>query len=374
MQKIIVIVVLNILTASINTPGQIANINLKDAFEIKQQINLSEIAYSVEYVQLETRPAWKCGPQVRVFCNEKYIITVSVNNIFLFDRNTGAFVSEIGTSEHIFSTYYVIPFDESRNVVTYQSAPNAITEFSISSNLIREIKLPVDHGNSVYWKNGSYIQYVANITGNDDRRLIFFNDNDTVIRIHPNKNNFTKLVKANYYSNREGGFYWFNQHLYFKETFIDTIYQVTGEKLIPKYCFDEGFRGLNYLMKGKLDLKNKHEYFFISNIYETKNHLFYNVEYQLKVYSGIYFKNKDSCKVSDYILNNRSGILNDIDDFIPMHYSSVNNSNEMVGFCIPDEIEKWKKENTMTITDEEKLKIVNIKKDANPVVLIAKLR
>lgn len=71
---------------------------------------------------------------------------------------------------------------------------------------------------------------------------------------------------------------------------------------------------------------------------------------------------------------NRSGIINDIDNFIPMHFSSVNHSNEMVGFCIPDEIEKWKKENIMNITDEEKLKIVNIKKDDNPLVIIAKLK
>ena len=364
----------SILAASVDVAGQMQHINLQDAFETKQQVNLSEIAGSVEYVKLETNPACRCGPQVRLFCNEKYIIAFSVNNIFLFDRKTGAFVTEIEKPEHIFSTYYVIPFDEQRNLVTYKSAPNTIAEFSLMNRFLKKIKLPLDYGNSVYWKNGIYIQFVSNISGNDNRRLIFFTENNDVIKVHQNKNRFVKMVKANYYSNKEGGFYWFNHNLYFKETFIDTIYQVTEAKLIPKYCFDEGNHGLDYSMKGNLDLRNKQHYFFISNIYETEKRLFFNIEYQLRVYSGIYFKNNDRCKVADYRLINRSGILNDIDDFIPMYYSSVNRNNEMVGFCIPGEIKKWRKENSLSITDEEKLKIVNIQEDDNPVVLIAKLK
>ena len=368
------IIVFSILATFVDVEGQMRHINLQDAFETKQQILISEIAHSIEYIKLETNPACRCGPQVRIYCNERYILTVSVDNIFLFDRKTGAFINEIGSPEHIFSTYYVIPFDEKRNVVTYQTAPNTIAEFSLLNNFIREIELPVDHGNSVYWKNGSYIQFVANITGDDNRRLIFFTENNAVIKVHPNKNRFVKNVEANYYSNKEGGFYWFNRHLFFKETFIDTIYQVTEEKLVPRYCFDEGYHGLDYSMKGNLDLRNKQNYFFISNMYETENHLFFTIEYHLKVYSGIYFKHTAGCRVADNFLINRSGILNDIDDFIPMHYSSVNNSNELIGFCIPDEIEKWKKENPAGFTEEEKNRVANIQKGDNPVVLIAKLK
>ena len=147
------------------TYGQIATIHLNDAFKEKQNNNLSEIAYSVEYVKLETSPNCRCGPQVRVYCNEKYIITVSVNNIFVFDRKTGAFINEIGKSDQIYSTYYVIPFDEHRNILTFKSAPSTIAEFSLMNNFLQEIQLPVDHGTSVYWKNENYIQFVANITG-----------------------------------------------------------------------------------------------------------------------------------------------------------------------------------------------------------------
>ena len=368
------IIVFSILAASVDVASQIQHIKLQDAFEIKQQINLSEIAGSVEYVKLETNPACRCGPQVRLFCNEKYIIAFSVNNIFLFDRKTGAFVTEIGKTGHIFSTYYVIPFDEQRNLVTYKSAPNTIAEFTLMNHFLKEIKLPLNYGNSVYWKKGIYIQFVSNISGNDNRRLILFTENSSVIKVHRNNNKFVKSVDANYYSNQEGGFYWFNRNLYFKETFVDTIYQITEEKLIPIYFFDEGHRGLNYSMKGELDLKNKHQHFFISNIYETEDHLFFNLEYQLKVYTGIYFKKKKRCEVTDLILVNRSGFFNDIDVFIPLHFSSVNSENELIGSCIPAEIKKWKNENTLSITDEEKLKIVNIQEDDNPVVLIAKLK
>lgn len=368
---IIIIVGFNVCFKSV---GQVVNINLNDGFNKKQQINLSEIAYSVEYVTLETNPNCRCGPQVRVYCNEKYIITVSINNIFVFDRKTGAFITEIGKSDQIYSTYYVIPFDERRNTITYKSTPNTIAEFSLMNNFVQEISLPLDHGNSIYWKNGNYIQFVANITGNDNRRLIVFTKDNTVAKVHRNKNRFVKTVKENYYSNKEGGFYWFNRNLYFKETFIDTIYQVTEEKLIPKYCFNKGCRGLDYSMKGTLDLRNKQNYFFISNIYETGNYLFFNVEYGLKVYSGIYFKTEDNCKISDYCLINRTGFVNDLDNFIPLHFSSVNNSNELVGFCIPDEIEKWKKENAINITDEERLRILKVHEDNNPVVIIAKLK
>lgn len=368
---IIIIVGFNV---CFKTVGQVIKINLEDAFNSKQQINLSEIAYSVEYVTLETNSVYRCGPQVRVYCNEKYIITVSINNIFVFDRKTGAFITEIGRSDQIYSTYYVIPFDERRSLITFKSTPNTIAEFSLTNNFLQEIQLPVDHGNSVYWKNGNYIQFVANITGNDNRRLIVYTKDNTVVKVHRNKNRFVKTVKENYYSNKEGGFYWFNRSLYFKETFIDTIYQVTEEKLIPIYCFDEGYHGLDYSMRGTLDLRNKQNYFFISNIYETEKYLLFNVEYRLKVYSGIYFKKENSCEISDFCLINRTGFVNDIDDFIPLHFSSVNNSNELVGFCIPDEIGKWKKDNAINITDEERLRIIKVHEDDNPVVIIAKLK
>ena len=144
--------------------------------------------------------------------------------------------------------------------------------------------------------------------------------------------------------------------------------------MIPKYCFEGGYRGLDYSMKGTFDLRNKQNYFFISNIYETEQYLFFNVEYELKAYSGIYLKKKDSCQISDFCLVNRTGFINDIDDFIPLHFSSVNNANELVGFCIPGEIEKWKKENTTTVSDKERLRILEVHEDDNPVVTIAKLK
>ncbi len=364
------LIILNIIFKSY---GQLVNINLYDSFESKQPIQLSEITYSIEYVKLETNPNCRIGPQVRVYCNEKYIITVSVNNIFVFDRKTGAFINEIGKSDQIYSTYYVIPFDEQRSIITFKSAPNTIIEFSLMNNFSQEIQLPVDHGNSVYWKNENYIQFIANITGNDNRRLIVFNDK-AIIKVYPNKNRYVKTVKANYYSNKEGGFYWFNRNLYFKETFVDTIYQITEEKLIPKYCFEGGYHNLDYSVKGTMNLRNKLNYFFISNIYETKKYLFFNVEYELKVYSGIYFKMMNNCKVSDFCLINRTGFVNDIDDFLPLHFSSINNSNELVGFCIPGEIEKWKKENATTKFDKERLHILNMHDDDNPLVVIAILK
>ena len=368
---IIIIVGLNV---SFKTIGQIVNINLDDAFNKKQKIHISEIAYSVEYIALETKPVCRCGAQVRVYCNEKYIITVSVNNILVFDRKTGAFIAEVGKSDEIYSTYYVIPFDERRNVITFKSTPNTLTEYSLLNSFLKEIQLPVDHGNSVYWKGGNYVQFVANVTGNDNRRLIVFRGDNSVIKVFTNKNRFIKTVKAIYYSNKEGGFYWFDNNMHFKETFIDTIYQVTQEKLIPKYCFNEGDHGLDYSTKGKLELRSKQKYFFISNIYETENFLFFYIEYGLKFYSGIYFKNEENCKISDYCLINRAGFVNDLDNFIPFHFLSVNNSNELVGFCIPAEIEKWKKENEINITDEERLRILKVHADNNPVVIIAKLK
>lgn len=374
-QKVTIFVLtLIVLHVSSKSFGQLININLSNAFKTKKQIKLSDIAYLVEYVKLESNPNCRVEPQDRVYCNNKYINTISINTIFVFDRKTGAFITKIGKSDHIYSTYYFIPFDEKRNIITYKSTPNTIAEFSTINNFLQDVQLPVTHGNSVHWKNSSYIQFVANISGNDTMRLIMFTEDNTVIKIHPNKNRFVKNAKANYYSNKKGGFYWVNQNLYFKETFIDTIYQITEEKLIPKYCFDEGYRGLNYSMKGTLDFRNKQNFFFISNIYETEKYLLFIIDYRLKVYSGVFFKNENSCKISYCCLINRIGFINDIDDFMPLHFSSVNNSNELVGFCIPEEIEKWKKENTAKIPDEERLRMLWVHKDDIPVVIIAKLK
>ena len=70
------------------------------------------------------------------------------------------------------------------------------------------------------------------------------------------------------------------------------------------------------------------------------------------------------------------GFENDIDNFIPFQFYSINNSGELVGFQEAYIVKKWFDENPDKAAklppNLQKLK--NIKETDNPIVMIAKLK
>ena len=72
-------------------------INVKDAMHSVRPIELSEITSGITYVPLETTDSSLIGEQADMRVFNTYILVSSANqNLKLFDRKSGKFLSEIG--------------------------------------------------------------------------------------------------------------------------------------------------------------------------------------------------------------------------------------------------------------------------------------
>ena len=352
-------------------------IDIASAFDLKGTVNCSEFADEMEYVLLEsggTIP--RCGAQTKVIVNSDYIITVSHSNILLFERKTGKFIREIGkkgvAANQYSSTNYVLPFDEKKNIFLTKGPLNAVLEYDINGNLVREIRTPANIGNTIYWKDNLFVQYISNITGAEDRRLILFTSGNNALKIYPNTQKYSKKGEGFYYSNREGMFYKFDDSLFFKETFNDTVFCVTEAKLVPRYVFQTGDYRVSYRAKAEINLQTRDSFLFIENLYETPDYLFFLIRFKKKYFASVYFKKQNKCKVSYSDEPLRYGFKNDIDDFLPFHLSSVSTENELVGYCLPFEIKHWFLRNK-NVKKIPLATLRTIEENDNPLVVIAKL-
>lgn len=355
-------------------------IDLVSAFENRATLKLSSIASSIEYIPLESYRKAILGGGARIFVNDSFIVSSGFKKIDLFDRRTGNYIREIGKigrgPNEYSSTRHVEAFDEvSQNILARRLGETII--YNLDGIMIQKIKRPEEFKNMSKLEEPLYAAFVPNTEGHETRRVVIYNaESGKTVKIFPNLQFYSP--KSYRVSGYEGWFYHYNKQLFFKETFNDTLVQITPNKLIPTYIFDAG------KFKPPYRAKNYYENYYTTSLFiENSRFLFFNFMNQSKRFCAYFDKKDRKCHIAD--LQNRIAILNagkiyafenDIDDFISFYPMSINNENELISAIPALEIVNWFKQNPEKIAQlpPELQKLKNIKETDNPVVMIAKLK
>lgn len=361
---------------NLDTPRFLNKIDILTAFENRDTINLSSIAESIQYVRLETRKGVHLGHSPRFYLNESYIISIAAKQIYLFNRQTGKFIREIGhfgkDPSGYRNTIFNYPYDEKRQIcIAHGWGMYEFLFYDLNGIKIESIS---NLGHTFAILNDSiFVAYIKNTTGTEEKKLVLINvnQNNSIVNIFPNH---LKFEPAQNYAmwKAQGWFYKYNDKLHFFEQFTDTIYQITYGRLFPKYILAMGKYAPPYEKQSQLDfLKDGNKgYIFLENIFESENYLFFIIKFNTNIFHGVYYKKFRTTKVSD---NNY--FKNDIDNLIPFTFSSVSNG-KLIGYCEAFEIIKWFNDNPEKALELplhlQKLK--NIKETDNPVIMIAKLK
>jgi hypothetical protein len=360
----------------LNTPKSLHRIDILTAFKNKNTINLSSIAENIQYVQLETKKGVQLGHSPRFYLNESYIIAFAAKQIYLFNRQTGKFIREIGHFGQdpggYRNTIFNYPYDDEKQIcIAHGWGMNEYLLYDLKGGEIISIS---DLGNTFAILNDSiYVAYIKNLTGIEDKKLIILNinQNNSIVNIFPN---YLKFDPSGNFAmwKAQGWFYKYSDELHFFEQFTDTIYQVTPEKLFPKFVLVMGKFAPPYEEQNKSDFL-KHdvkEYIFIENIFESENYLLFKIKIDTNIFNGIYYKKFGTTKVSDsnYFINN-------IDSFIPLIYSTISN-NYLIGYCEAFNIKKWFEDNSEKAKKLPQYlrKLEDIKENDNPVLMLVKLK
>lgn len=374
MFRCIIIALLQVLTG-INSPvKRLHEINLTKLPQTESTIKLSQIAQGIKYIPLETNNNCLIGPSPRFFLYDSIIVCCAHHQIILFNSKNGKFIRNIGAygkgpDEFINSSGCYVKNDSL--VICAKGWDLSLLEFNLNGKLIGRQKFHKTFDNIAWLKKDSYVLFYPKITNAD--RVQF-----EVIDAK------TKRINSTFYDNRPfkdtnkftffgAEFYQFNNSLYVKEYFNDTIFQIDENRKVASIVFNSGKYSPPFYERETFDFT---EYHSVRYILETNNLIFFKLNFKKETHFCYYDKRTRSVFITNHSKKENNGFENDIDGFVPFCHQTLNNKNELVGYVNPNQIRQWFNENpdkAAKLSPELK-KLKNINANNNPVLMIVKLK
>ncbi len=361
-------------------------IEVEKAREMREAVFLSDFASKIEYIQPEASEQSLIGRNAHFYITADHLISTASRQILLFDRESGNFKEEIGQNGsgpgEYRSTYPYLHFNETSQATYVQNNKRKILGLDASGNAVIEFNLPMNDSTLVssfaQLTPDLFVGFHSNYDCNQNIRLVIFNESGEVIKTY--KNHLTCVNHepgSIFFDLGEGIFYNWNKQTFFKESYNDTLFQVSRGSLQTRAIFDCGEGSLPYEDKTK-DLQNdlSQAYFSISDIDETKDLIFFNMSLKGEIHSAYYDKVRGITKVADPKDSDSHRFSNDVDGFLPFRASYISEDGKLVGYMEAPEVAQWFEDNPEKAAElpANLKRFQSITDDDNPIVMIVSLK
>jgi hypothetical protein len=355
------------------------------------QMSLNQVFSECKYVPLETTKECLVANINNLFLTKEYIIIQSGKECLVFNRDTGKFIRKLGSfgaGPQEYNSIKHTVLDENKGVLYVSDFSEKLLSYDIhSGNFINSIS-SFDKKSDVFcWDiidSVNYIGSVSNIQGNAKNRFIIGNIYGDSIYSCPNHSFFDFIMigtrmyvsSYNYYTH----FYHFENYLYLKEQSVDTVYCVKDLYTIsPHFVFNMGNLKFPQESRGDYEKMNqiKSDYIIVSDVHETKTHIFSKFSYKDKKFALLYDKEKRKFDVID-VENKKNpflGMENNIIAGFPKFWPEyISNSGEAVNsYPAPDFLSYIEEESKKSSISKELEAIAeNVIEDDNHIIVIAK--
>ena len=384
-----------------NADGYVREIDILVNLSNTRKVNLSEIASSIEYCMLELDKKCLVTFDMSFYASDDYIITINEAAHFattpvcyVFERRTGQFVRQIssigqGTGEYLnaISSFW----DREKGQVCMLGANNTYLFYNLDGTLSHQTKRFDNMFGFVAFED-FYAAHFTNNLGNNTIRIAFFDKTGVLMDSIPN-NRFWEKTQTWYAWSRDGWLFTFDNNLYFKDIYCDTLYQIKDFELHPRYLFNTGGLAVPYEIqeggryfspaKTKPSIENRYEkYMNIMKILESNRYLYFTVDYRKELYPAIYNKIEDILQIMpsvSYLLPPPTdqrvplcGFENDLDGGLPFWPHQMISDKEIMCIYTPEELLEL---DISKITDPKLKNVLNsIDEESNPIVAIVTLK
>ena len=354
-------------------------IEVKEAFSEKAKIGVNDFAASIKYIPLETKDNCLVGNYTEVFVDKQNVIVISFRQIFVFDRETGKFIREIGTygkgpGEYRNTVFNA--FNQRNKTIRTKGWNNNIIEYDLHGQIKRDVSFPIYVSSVIIeMESDIYAGYTPNISGNGENKLLIFDALGNEISLIKNKDFYKKEVPGRIISfGNEAQFYIFQKKTYFKEIFNDTVYHISDNSLKAEYTFNTDGLSPYYALKGENEAYDKlRSLFRIQNIFETEEFLFFMINHENKKYAGYYNKFDEKTLISNFTDEDENGFYDDFNNFISFIPQRINSENEIIGHIDARIITEYCGKHRNNI-DKLPTNLRGIRFNDNPIVVIADLK
>jgi hypothetical protein len=382
--KTFVVILILILTAFDSGKPRSSLITVDIEKVVKQSVSniyMSALFSNINYIELQTGNDILIGNNPEISVVENFIIVKDGDNCFLFNKADGAFIRTIGAKGRGPNEFqssrggFVNPFNKKIYLLGWKGS---LLEYDFEGKFHREISIPgyVDNFTSpsvsinyTYFDN-NVIAYFINLVGTEDKLLMVFTMDSEIVKVHNN----TNIIPGKPFSIRTGEshFYHFNDQLLFKEIYNDTVYRVTNNQLFPHKVLHTGKFLLPYESKWAGIRSDLSEYISLYNLFETTSHLFFRFSYNNNSFLGCFDKTTEKLSISDW----DSGIMDDIQNFLPFIPLKAVNDDEVMGYTDAWKVEQWFKDNPEKAAQlpPNIKKLGKLTESDNPIVMIARMK
>lgn len=389
-----------LLTLLLSLSGKANNnelvINVANAVE--GEIRMSQLFENdIEYVRLETTKDCLLV-QASIYVTKQYIIAVNMSSVtggaYLFDRKTGKFIKEIssrgpGPDEYSFMSLSSNAFNEKYNILFFDDLKQW-KGFDIETNkLVIKVKNPAfkrkyaiekkyrNINNIHILEENVFAGYTNNVTGKCPYKLVLFDREGEIIKEFPNYIFYEKMGMDEPFN--EGIFYRYNNSLYFKEEYNDTIFKVTKKELYPHIILDLGSKAKQppngELKINSISIAKGSGGWSVSSVKETNKCVFFSGHIDREANDNrdsFFFGYYDKIKNKTYLTNKK--IINDIDGFPDIIPQKLNFDGEFSYALNPEVLINYSENNNINKIQYKIDDFFNIREDDNPIVVIAKLK
>ena len=346
---------------------------------LSRDLKCSDFITHIEYIPLQTTDDILINDNPTIVVVDKYIIVKTIKECFLFSKDTGKFIRKVGNygngpGEYHSTSGFINP---TKKTIYFAGWNSVLMEFSFDGEYISSIKIPGYNDsftspssptNHIYW-NDYFVSYFTNSIGIEKKLIQIFDHNGEIIKVIPNRNVYMDTKNFSF-TTGESDFYYYDNNLFFKETYSDTIFKISDQVFSPHIIFHTGKYSKPYESKW-LPLEKRGQYINLRKINETPLFIFFKVFDDERQIFGLYNKKNERLKMAE-----RKYVENDVDYFLPFSPESLSDIGEGVSFIEAYQVVQWFSENSEKADKlpEHLKKLSNVKETDNQVVLIAKLK
>lgn len=368
------------------------HLEFEKIIENRRDIFLSEFVSKIDYIKLETNPAYLIGDKyVQVSLTDSLIIINEHGKpVGLFSKS-GEFIREIGhigkgPGEYDFDTHFRLD-EENRQLYVWNAMRRSIMVFDFMGQFLNEFKPECKPNGFGYTGNNVFVTTQFNIRYADSilPKFIVFNEKgETINRAYAYSKDPARLgggiaIMLPSYYEAPGG-------VVINTYENDTLFKAfPNGDLLPAITWDAGRLRVPYdiLLEFERYMREKERYITGIEGLESETYWLFSYHYQGKFNMALFNKNDESFTVVLNPDDELKGVINDIDGG-PSFWPRYNGTGGkiFVDILYPTQLKRWNDEGRFNRDDvlfpEKQAKFREIAKnidlDDNPVLMIVHLK
>ncbi|MBG0860414.1 MAG: 6-bladed beta-propeller [Bacteroidales bacterium] len=302
---------------------------LKD-FTKTTEVKLSDLGFvDIKYIPLETNE-YSLVPRILDIKIDSSFYLIQFFNTILKFQNNGSFVTKIGTEGRGPGEYLVVhdvDIDQQDHFIYLVDGwARRFYVYSESGEFLRTFKSPLNAINFKITKDG-ILCFSTNYIANVDTSYVLIKTNGQIVKSFSNKYPWNYIVQRGTTVFTENIFYRFNNQLFKKEVYSDTVYLFEDKGFKPHFTIEHGERLLTPYARSNYDWEYLIDNFISQKkIFEFGDYIYYEFGIERTTYIFLGSKEDDFNAFIRY----DQGLINDLDGGPSIRFKTIKDDNTVI--------------------------------------------